>query len=467
MIFNSYTFYIFLPIVFLIFWRLPKQEYRNAWLLIASYVFYGWWDWRFLSLIIASSFWDFWVGIRLEKAGFKQKKYWVASSLVFNLGLLGYFKYHNFFVDSLRDFLLSIGLNFNYSTLDIILPVGISFYTFQTLSYSLDIYQGKLEPTKDWLSFFTFVSFFPQLVAGPIERASHLLPQFFSKKEFNYAWAVDGARLMLWGLFKKVVIADNLAYAVDSIFGNYENKAAWVLYEGLVFFAFQIYCDFSGYSDIARGVARWFGIDIMRNFNRPYFATSFRDFWSRWHISLSTWFKDYVYIPLGGNRNGEFHQLKNLGITFVLSGLWHGANWTFVTWGFLHAIYYIPETLIRNVKSFTFSIPNWLKRFFVFHFVLVAWAYFRSPSISIANDYVSKTIIGIFAHPGSVVFFKWYFGLVLVAILLITELLIREREHPFLIKKTLLRWCTYTISILLILWYQAYHTTSAFIYFQF
>lgn len=467
MIFNSYTFYFFLPIVFLVFWSLPKQEYRNGWLLIASYVFYGWWDWRFLSLIIASSFWDFWVGIRLEQADIKQKKYWVVSSLVFNLGLLGYFKYYNFFVDSLRDLLLSVGLTFNYSTLDIILPVGISFYTFQTLSYSIDIYRGKLAPTKNWLPFFTFVSFFPQLVAGPIERASHLLPQFFNKKEFNYAWAVDGTRLMLWGLLKKVVIADNLAYTVDNIFGNYENKAAWVLYEGLVFFAFQIYCDFSGYSDIARGVARWFGIDIMRNFNRPYFATSFRDFWSRWHISLSTWFKDYVYIPLGGNRNGEFNQLKNLGITFVLSGLWHGANWTFVIWGILHAIYYIPETLCRKIKPFTFSLPNGLKRFFVFNFVLIAWAYFRAPSLEVANQYILKMIEGMVLHPGSVVFLKGYWVIVLIISLVILEYTMKDREHPFEIKSKLLRWSVYSATTIIILWFQSYHTSSSFIYFQF
>lgn len=467
MIFNSLTFYIFLPIVFCLYWITPQQKWRNIILLIASYIFYGWWDWRFLSLIIASSFVDYYVGLKLVQASILHKKYWLWTSLGFNLGLLGFFKYYNFFVDSLKISLTEFGINLNYSTLEIILPVGISFYTFQTLSYSIDIYRGKLKPTNNLIAFFTFVSFFPQLVAGPIERASHLLPQFFQIKKFDYSWAVSGARLILWGLFKKVVIADNLAVLVDSIFTRFEVKAGWFLYEGLIFFAIQIYCDFSGYSDIARGVSRWFGIDIMRNFHRPYIAQSFRDFWSRWHISLSTWFKDYVYIPLGGNKKGKLYQINNLGITFMISGLWHGANWTFVIWGFLHAIYYIPETAARNLQIIKSYVPKWLRIGIVFNAVLIAWTFFRSPNLDFAFSYLKKMCYEILLHPGSIVFFKFNTELGLVVGLFVIEYLMKEREDPFYSTSKVLRWGLYTVAALSVIWFQSYHSTSSFIYFQF
>ena len=468
MIFNSYVFYVFIVCVFMTYWLFQTKNQRNLWLLVASYFFYGFWDWRFLGLIIASSSVDYIIGIRLGEVKISQKKALVLLSIIFNLGLLGFFKYHNFFIDSMKKLLQSFGYSLEYSTLEIILPVGISFYTFQTLSYTLDIYRGRIKPTKDIISFFAFVSFFPQLVAGPIERASHLLPQFYRTHVFNYAWAVEGSRLILWGLFKKVIIADNLAYRVDYAFDNYETKAAWVLYETLVFFAFQIYCDFSGYSDIARGVARWFGFDIMRNFNRPYNATSFRDFWSRWHISLSTWFRDYVYIPLGGSKNGSVSHLVNLTITFLLSGLWHGANWTYMFWGLLHSAFYIPETLLRKFKPNLAKFgPVWVKKVLIFHMVLLAWAYFRAPSISHANGFLLYMIEGIVLHPGSILFFKWYYEVGLVIGLLVLEYSMGEKEHPFDIKNKLMRWSLYIISILLILIFQSYHHSKSFIYFQF
>lgn len=435
--------------------------------MFASYVFYGWWDWRFLSLIIGSSLVDYLVGLKLFESKGKIKKGWLYVSLIFNLGLLGFFKYHNFFGESLQEAFNSVGVTLTFTTLEIILPVGISFYTFQTLSYTIDIYRGKLEPIQKPLPFFTFVAFFPQLVAGPIERAIHLLAQFTQKTQFNYAWVVDGSRLLLWGLVKKIIIADNLAIYVDLIFANVDTQPAWVLYEGAMLFAFQIYCDFSGYSDIARGVSRWFGIDIMINFRKPYLSKSFRDFWNRWHISLSTWFRDYLYIPLGGNRAGKLMQVKNLSVTFILSGLWHGANWTFVCWGILHVLYYIPEMLLRKKHLQMIRINDNLKRLVVFNLVLLSWIYFRSPDIAFANKYIISMVSGIILHPGSIIFFKMYWVLFLVIFLIIIEIFIGEKEHPYDINNSLLRWVMYVISVIAIFWYQSYHITKPFIYFQF
>jgi len=354
MLFNSITYFYFIIIVFIVYWWLLRKNFRlqNVFLFIASYCFYGWWDVRFLALIFISSIVDFVIGKSIFKQTKKRKKkYLLWISLLINLGMLGFFKYFNFFIYSFIDLLTKIGINSNLQILQIILPVGISFYTFQSLSYSIDIYRGKLKPTNDFISFMTFVSFFPQLVAGPIERASDLLPQFQKERSFNTDRMVSGFRLILYGLFKKMVIADRLAYFVNHVYISSENQSGTVLLIATFMFGFQIYCDFSGYSDIAIGSARILGFDLMQNFRTPYLAKSFRDFWHRWHISLSSWFRDYVYIPLGGNRVSEGRWVLNILLTFTLSGLWHGAALTFIIWGFLHGIFLIAENFATRQQS--------------------------------------------------------------------------------------------------------------------
>mgnify|MGYP000415625364 CR=1 FL=1 len=334
MIFNSIDFAIFLPIVFLLYWFVAQKNSRsqNTLIVLSSYVFYGWWDWRFLSLILFSTIIDFAVGqkLRTEKEQSKKKVLlWI--SILVNFGFLGFFKYYNFFAENFEDAFSLFGAEINSSSLNIILPVGISFYTFQTLSYTIDVYNGKLEPTKDFIAFSAFVSFFPQLVAGPIERATSLLPQFYKKREFDYSKAVDGLRQILWGLFKKIVIADNCATYANEIFSTYSDQPGSILLLGAIYFTFQIYGDFSGYSDIAIGTSKLFNINLKQNFALPYFSRDVAEFWRRWHISLSTWFRDYLYIPLGGSRVSKWKQLRNTLIIFTVSGFWHGANWTFVS----------------------------------------------------------------------------------------------------------------------------------------
>ncbi|MBC8488995.1 MAG: MBOAT family protein, partial [Bacteroidetes bacterium] len=387
MLFNSIEFVIFLPVVFFIYWFVlnKKSSYQNIFLLIASYVFYGWWDWRFLSLIIISSFVDFFVAQKIQKAHkVRNKKILLTISILINIGFLGFFKYFNFFVDSFVEAFAQIGIHLNPRTLNIILPVGISFYTFQTLSYTIDVYRGKLKPTKDIVSFFTFVAFFPQLVAGPIERAVNLLPQFYHKRAFEVNKAKDGMKQILWGLFKKIIIADNCAVYVEEIFSNYQIYPGSTLLLGSFFFAFQIYCDFSGYSDIAIGTARLFGFNIMRNFAYPYFSRDIAEFWRRWHISLSTWFRDYVYIPLGGSRGNNFNKIRNVIIIFVVSGFWHGADWTFIIWGLLNGLYFLPLLLLkinRNNIGITAEnrlLPTFKETFqmlITFFITLIAWVF--------------------------------------------------------------------------------------------
>jgi len=354
MLFNSVTFLVFLPIVFFLYWFFIHKNLnrQNLLILIASYVFYGWWDWRFLSLIFISSLSDYFLGLQIyQTTNPKKKKNYLITSLVINLGVLGFFKYYNFFVDSFVGLFDLFGVTLNKGTLVILLPVGISFYTFQTLSYTIDIYKEKLNPEKNVIAFFAFVSFFPQLVAGPIERAIDLLPQFLKKRKFNYQFAISGLRMILWGLFKKVVIADNLAKYVDIVYSTPENYYGFPILIATIFFTFQLYCDFSGYSDIAIGVARLFGFKLMTNFRTPLFSTSMKELWSRWHISLSTWFRDYLYIPLGGNRGSKEKWAFNLFITFLISGLWHGANWTFVIWGGLNGSYLIYAMYTENFRN--------------------------------------------------------------------------------------------------------------------
>jgi D-alanyl-lipoteichoic acid acyltransferase DltB (MBOAT superfamily) len=403
--FNSIDFAVFLPLVFITYWFVTNKSLKiqNLFLVSASYIFYGWWDWRFLSLIVFSSLIDYLVGISLIKTRVKWKrKFLLLTSIFVNLGFLGFFKYYNFFLDNFVEAYSFFGKEINPQGLNLVLPVGISFYTFQTLSYTIDIYREKIKPTRDIVSFFAFVSFFPQLVAGPIERAINLLPQFYKKRYFDYNKAVDGLRQILWGLFKKIVIADNAAICANEIFNNYTEYSGSTLLLGAVFFAFQIYGDFSGYSDIAIGTARLFGFNIMQNFAFPYFSRDIAEFWRRWHISLSSWFRDYVYIPLGGSRGGTINKIRNTFIIFVVSGFWHGANWTFIIWGALNAIYFLPLLLSKrnrkNIKIVAESrnLPNLnelLSIFATFTLTVFAWVFFRAENATHAVNY----IYGIFS----------------------------------------------------------------------
>ncbi|MEM0912232.1 MAG: MBOAT family protein [Pseudomonadota bacterium] len=400
MLFNSSQFLLFFALFFPTYWLLQSNlKYRNTLLLIGSYVFYGSWDWRFLSLIMLSTVVDFYVGRQMTASGDDRKrKRLLMVSLCVNLGILGVFKYLGFFVNSFVDLLQSLNLEANYVTLNIILPVGISFYTFQTLSYTIDIYRRKMEPSKSLLDFATFVAFFPQLVAGPIERAKALLPQIETNRKFSFTQLREGAYLVLWGLTKKCLIADRLAVYVDAVFTDPGAATGPQTVIAVFFFSIQIYCDFSGYSDIARGIAKMLGIELMVNFNTPYLSRSIKEFWSRWHISLSTWFRDYVYIPLGGNREGEYKTRRNLFITFVVSGLWHGANYTFLIWGFLHASGQLIETEVNNYAS-AMKLPPFLGTvtgfIWTFTFVNFCWIFFRAENISDAFIVINNCVSAI------------------------------------------------------------------------
>ncbi|WP_456086837.1 MBOAT family O-acyltransferase [Parabacteroides sp.] len=402
MLFNSFEFLVYLPLVFLSYWFVFGRSVRlqNLFVVFASYLFYGWWDVRFLSLIACTSFFSWLSGIGIQ--GIRDKyqgdekvvrlgcRWVVAGNLLLNLSILFFFKYYDFFIDSFIRLFSAFGITLHASTLYVILPVGISFYTFQALSYTIDVYRGKLQPTKDIVAFFAYVSFFPQLVAGPIERATHLLVQFYKPRVFVYDTAVDGVRQMLWGFFKKVVIADNCAVAVNDIFDNYTDYSASTLWMGAVLFAFQIYGDFSGYSDIAIGTAKLFGIHLYRNFNYPYFSSNIIDFWRRWHISLNTWFVDYVYIPLGGSWRGVPKYIRNVLIVFLLSGLWHGADWMFVTWGVYHGLLVVCLFLAKKYDRYWPQFSSMLSVPVTFVFVVVGWIFFRSETLSMAVDYILR-----------------------------------------------------------------------------
>lgn len=354
MLFNSLSFAFFLPVVFLLYWFAAKENLRlqNVLLLVSSYFFYACWDWRFMFLLIFSTFLDYFTGIKIHEAADKRGKlFWLWLSIGVNLGFLGVFKYYNFFAASLADGLSLLGYRADLGALQVILPVGISFYTFHGLSYVIDIYNARIRPERNFTDYAVFVSFFPLLVAGPIERATHLLPQILKKRKFSYPQAVDGLRQILWGLFKKIVIADNCAEYANAIFNNSSAYSGSTLVLGALFFTFQIYCDFSGYSDIALGTARLFGIELLRNFAFPYFSRDIAEFWRRWHISLSSWFKDYLYIPLGGSRGGTWIKIRNTFIIFLVSGFWHGANWTFIVWGLLNALYIMPSIVLNTHRN--------------------------------------------------------------------------------------------------------------------
>ena len=481
MLFNSLDFAIFLPIVFLMYWFVVNKSLKlqNVLLVATSYIFYGWWDWRFLSLILFSTLVDYAVGKALAKeVVITKRRLLLWTSISVNLGFLGFFKYYNFFLENFVSAFSFFGKEINANSLNIILPVGISFYTFQTLSYTIDVYKKKLEPTKDFVAFSAFVSFFPQLVAGPIERATNLLPQFYKNRTFKYSNAVDGLRQILWGLFKKVVIADNCATYANYIFDNSAHLSGSTLVLGAVFFTFQIYGDFSGYSDIAIGVSRLFGFDLKQNFAFPYFSRDIAEFWRRWHISLSTWFRDYLYIPLGGSRGKLAKTIRNVFIIFIVSGFWHGANWTFIIWGGLNALYFLPILLTKNNRNHLNivaegrTIPSF-KEFglmmLTFVLTVFAWIFFRAETIEHAINYVS----GIFSNSiFSVPYFKDGSLAIPTLILLVFFILIEwfGRQDRYAIaslfmKHRLLKWSLYYLIVVLIFVFAG--SNQEFIYFQF
>lgn len=484
MLFNSIEFLAFLPLVFLFYWYIlgKNNTLQNIFLLVASYVFYGWWDYRFLGLIVLSTVIDYFVGLSLSKTTVKQhRKLLLIVSICSNLGILMFFKYFNFFVDSFITGLEALNVHVNYFTLKVILPVGISFYTFQTLSYSIDIYREKIEPTRNFINFAAFVSFFPQLVAGPIERAKNLLPQFEVPRNFDPQAATDGMRQILWGLFKKVVIADNLGVYVNYIFENHQSLPGSTLLIGAVFFAFVIYGDFSGYSDIAIGTARLFGFNLMKNFAFPYFSRDIAEFWRRWHISLSSWFKDYLYIPLGGSKGPIAMKLRNTMIIFVVSGFWHGANWTFIVWGFLNAVYFIPLLVLNKNRNHLEivakgkilpSINEIFKMGTTFFLTLIAWVFFRAENVKDAFQYLSAMFSkSMFSIPrGMNIQDKSNFFMILAVLVLfvVIEWLQREKEHSLEIQniKRLVRWPVYVVLSIGIM-YLGNWGYNEFIYFQF
>jgi D-alanyl-lipoteichoic acid acyltransferase DltB (MBOAT superfamily) len=450
---------------------------------VASYVFYGWWDWRFLGLIAFSTVVDFFVGLRIASANERElgpeapaearsrsARRWLFVSLAVNLGLLGYFKYANFFIESWIDAWAAAGVTMHASSLQIILPVGISFYTFQTLSYSIDIYRRTMPPTRDPIAFAAFVSFFPQLVAGPIERASHLLPQIERRRTFDPELAASGLKLMVWGMFKKIVVADTCAHYAEAILSGNQHMPAPMMWTGLILFSFQIYGDFSGYSDIAIGTARLFGIRLSTNFKMPYFSRDIAEFWRRWHISLSTWFRDYLYIPLGGSRGGRWQAVRNTFAIFLISGLWHGANWTFVAWGALHALFFLPLLLMgRNRRHVGdgFRLRQIPSIFLTFAMATLAWAFFRAESISQAVHFISQSIGGRMKLPSQVWEVWSAVGWMIGLLLLVEALLISPSVQKKLLRLHGIWWA---LGLNALTWVIAVHLRDnppSFIYFQF
>jgi alginate O-acetyltransferase complex protein AlgI len=487
MLFNSFEYALFLPIVFLLYWFVTNRslQLQNILLLLASYFFYGWWDYRFLFLLMFSTFLDFYTGIRIFEARSRSYKLlWLWISITVNVGFLALFKYYNFFITSFADGLSLMGVNTNVWTLKVILPVGISFYTFHGLSYIFDIFNKRIQPQRNFINYSVFVSFFPLLVAGPIERATHLLPQIIKKREFDYTKAIDGLRQILWGLFKKIVIADNCATYANEAFNNYHDYSGFTLVIGAVFFAFQIYCDFSGYSDIALGTARLFGIELLRNFAFPYFSRDIAEFWRRWHISLTTWFRDYLYIPLGGSKGGTWMKIRNTFIIFLVSGFWHGANWTFIVWGALNALYFIPLMLMKTNRNnldivaqgrFFPSLREFSQIVITFLLTLLAWVFFRANTVSDALEIIKRILTS--SHHISILelrslansFWVTTSHVLLLCMFIVIEWLQRDKQHALQIDHIkipkLMRWGYYYFLVFLIFYFSG--TQQDFIYFQF
>ena len=484
MLFNSISFAIFLPVVFILYWFVANKNFstQNILLLIASYFFYACWDWRFLFLLAFSTVLDFYTGIKMsDTENQAMKKFWFWLSISINLSFLGFFKYYNFFAISFAEAIAHLGLHVNPWTLKVILPVGISFYTFHGLSYVIDIYKGRIKAERNYIDYAVFVSFFPLLVAGPIERATHLLPQIQKKRVFVYTQAVDGLRQILWGLFKKIVIADQCAEYANIIFNNASAYSGSTHFLGAIFFAFQIYGDFSGYSDIALGTARLFGIELLRNFAFPYFSRDIAEFWRRWHISLSTWFRDYLYIPLGGSKGGMWMKIRNTFIIFLVSGFWHGANWTFIVWGLLNALYIMPS-IIFNTNRVNLNIvaqgrifPG-IKDFFsiciTFCLTVFAWIFFRASDLRHAFLYAKA----IFSRSLFTIPYFSGIGLAVPSFLFLFLFLLIEwlqREHQYALQYLGLRWpmpvrwVFYCFLVVSTYYFAITGSNQQFIYFQF
>ncbi|MEJ1222642.1 MBOAT family O-acyltransferase [Sediminicola sp. 1XM1-17] len=483
MLFNSFDYFLFLPIVFAVYWLVLNKNIaqQNSFIIVVSYFFYGCWDIRFLSLIFLSTIVDYCVGLQIFRHRDNPilSKRWLLASVFFNLALLGTYKYFNFFIDSFLDMSSFFGYQIKSAwSLSVLLPVGISFYTFQTMSYSMDIYYKKIKPTKNFIAFMAFVSFFPQLVAGPIERASNLLSQITSKRVFNYDQTADGLKLILWGLFKKIVIADSLAPIVDDIFANYHVYPASTLVLGIVFFSFQVYGDFSGYTDIAIGSAKLLGIELKSNFKFPNFSRNVAEYWQRWHISLSTWFRHYLYIPMGGSKVSKLLSVRNIIIIFLVSGFWHGANWTFIIWGGLHALFYIPVFLMGRNRIYADNViaektifPTFkecLQVLLTFSLVSFSRIFFRSPNLKDAFGYINQIVDQFsyheYIHPDGYRMLDFY---LLLAVFVIYEYVIRRNERkPFQFKYRGVRLATYSLVVFaMILFYN--NSGRSFIYFQF
>ncbi len=481
MLFNSINFAIFFPVVFVLYWLVFRRSLKiqNILLLIASYFFYGSWDWRSLFLLAFSTALDYFTGFQIFNSKTRVgRKIWLIISVVINLGFLGFFKYYNFFTESFAELLTGLGFQPNYTTLNIILPVGISFYTFHGLSYVFDIYNRKIVPVNNWVDYTLFVSFFPLLVAGPIERATHLLPQIQAPRTFDYARAVDGLRQIVWGLFKKMVIADNCATYANLIFDNPGDYNGSTLVLGALFFAFQIYGDFSGYSDIALGTARLLGFELLQNFRFPYFSRDIAEFWRRWHISLSSWFRDYLYIPLGGSSGGTWMRIRNTFIIFLVSGFWHGANWTFLAWGALNALFFLPLLLagknrnnldvVAEGRLFP-SLSELINMVITFIMTTFAWIFFRSESMAHAFDYINGIVSYSIFHTPQVD------GMAVVTLTITLLFMIIEwlgREGPYALSHfgiawpRILRWLFYALIICITVMFMETEE-SPFIYFQF
>ncbi len=487
MLFNSFEFLIFLPLVFILYWFVfgKSLKQQNLFVVAVSYIFYGWWDWRPLMLIALTTLLSYSSGRLIEYYTNDRSRAKLVNvvNITINLVILGIFKYFNFFAASFVEQMNSIGWEVGWTTVNVILPVGVSFYTFQALSYSIDVYRGSMKATKDVVAFFAYVSFFPQLVAGPIERATNLLPQFENKRTFDYAKAVDGMRQMLWGFFKKIVIADSCAIGVNKFFEDYSTQTSSTLWLGAILFTFQIYCDFSGYSDIAIGSSRLFGISLNKNFNFPYFSRDIAEFWRRWHISLSSWFRDYVYIPLGGSRGTKVMVLRNTFVIFGLSGLWHGANWTFVVWGLYHAFLFIPLMLMNRNRRNTGvvadgkmlpSLMELMQMATTFFFVVIGWVIFRADTIAEAVGYIKGMFTPtILTMPSFASNFRVIYVIPFIMFLVLVEWFQRNKDHALQLKgyskfssTRPARYVTYIMVLFFIMLYMS-GEPAEFIYFQF
>jgi alginate O-acetyltransferase complex protein AlgI len=474
MLFNSFEFFLFLPLVFALYWFVLNRslQWQNALILVASYFFYGWWSWAFMGLLMLSTALDYAYGFWVASPDRKKAKLFLWLSIVNNLGILAVFKYYNFFALQFQEGLELLGLHTNPVLLQLALPIGISFYTFHGMSYVFDIYRGQQKPVRNFVDYAVFVSFFPLLVAGPIERANHLLPQVQKARIFKYQQALEGCRLILWGLFKKVVIADTLAGIVDQIYQNPGELNSFTLILGAIGFSFQIYGDFSGYSDIALGTAKLFGFELLSNFKFPYFSRDLAEFWRRWHISLSSWFRDYLYIPLGGSKSGKAKAIRNTFIIFLVSGFWHGASWNFIVWGLIHACGFLPLLLLNKNRQHTTdvvaqnrSLPTWKELFQLlstFTFVTFAWIFFRAETLSDAALYL-QTLCTKFNTTGGIQ------GTSVVAwgaLLLLLDWYLRHNERSLRVPaQRILRngiYFVFALAVLLKLGSQ-----QSFIYFQF